>query len=173
MKPFLAFLLCANALLAADAPRRAPGFSLPDVRFNQHDLAENRGKIVILDFVQTNCPACIKLTGVVEQLKAKYGGQVVTMSIVNPPDNLTTVGQFISIYKVTGPVLFDCGQATASYVLIRPDHPTVHFPHVFIIDQDGAIRYHASSDGNPAELEAPALGAAVEGLLQRGQSQKK
>ncbi len=165
MKAFFALVLCAAALPAADAPRRAPGFSLPDVRLNQHDIADSRGKVVILDFVQTNCPECIKLTGVVEQVKAKYPGQVVTMSVVNPPDNQTTVSQFIVNHKVTGPVLFDCGQATASYVIVRPENPRVRFPHVYVIDQEGMIRYHASADGNPAELEAAAIAPVVDGLV--------
>ena len=58
MRIIIATLLFAAALFAADASRRAPGFSLPDSKAQQHDLADYRGKVVILEFIQTACPHC-------------------------------------------------------------------------------------------------------------------
>ena len=56
MRTVLSTLLCAMALFAAEPPLRAPGFSLPDLKADQHDLADYRGKVVILEFMQTTCP---------------------------------------------------------------------------------------------------------------------
>src|SRR5215831_3756398 len=65
--------LAASALFAADFSRRAPGFSLPDVKTEQHDLADSRGKVVILEFMQTTCPHCAAFADVLEQVQQKYG----------------------------------------------------------------------------------------------------
>jgi len=55
-----ALLLAALSLPAFSAGelsnRRAPGFALPDVNVNYHDLADYRGKVVLLDILQTSCP---------------------------------------------------------------------------------------------------------------------
>lgn len=120
--------------------RRAPGFSLPDSRLRQHDLADHRGKIVLLEIMQTNCPHCRTLAGILEEVKAKYGDRVAILSVVNPPDNQTTVARYISETKTTSPVLFDCGQMSASYLMATPDNPVINVPHLFIIDGEGMIR---------------------------------
>ncbi len=61
MRTIIAVLLCAAALSAADASRRAPGFSLPDSKTQEHDLADYRGKVVILEFMQTGLPTLCRL----------------------------------------------------------------------------------------------------------------
>ena len=58
MRTVLTILLCAAALFAADALRRAPGFALMDSKGQLHDLADYRGKVVVLEFMQTTCPHC-------------------------------------------------------------------------------------------------------------------
>ena len=62
--PAVAVLFFGAPLFAADFSRRAPGFSLPDVNTEQHDLADYRGKVVILEFMQTTCPHCAAFTEV-------------------------------------------------------------------------------------------------------------
>ena len=49
MRTFLIPLLCALALAAADAPRRAPGFALFDSSMTVYDLYDYRGKVVDRD----------------------------------------------------------------------------------------------------------------------------
>lgn len=136
----LVLLFCAALAVQAQVARRAPGFSLPDTTAKQHDIADYRGKIVLLDMIQTNCPKCLDLTGHLAQVKAKYGDAVQVLSVVTMPDNMKTVSEFIRTKKVTSPVLFDCGQVMASYMKITPSNPTIHFPHLFVIDKNGMIR---------------------------------
>jgi peroxiredoxin len=159
-------------LLNAEAARRAPGFSLPDLKLQQHDLMDHRGQIVLIDFIQTTCPACRQLSGALEEVKAKFGDKVAIITIVTPPDNQATVARFVSNFNVTTPVLFDCGQVTASYVQIMPDNPQVHFPHLFIVDGEGMIQSHSTSESNPAELEGKSLIAQVGQLLQAKRTPK-
>jgi len=136
-------LLASAALLFASGElsgRRAPGFSLPDLHAQQHDLQDYRGKVVVVDIIQTTCPHCQRLAGILENVEAKYGGKVAVLSITIPPDNQASVARFVTEHKVTSPVLFDCGQVSASFLKATPQNPRVGVPHLFLIDGQGMIR---------------------------------
>lgn len=121
--------------------RRAPGFSLMDINYNQHDLADYRGKVVLVEFIRTDCPVCQGFTSIVEKLRTQFGDRVEVITIVNtPPDSQPAVVNFINTYKVKNPVLFDCGQVAASYMKLTPQNPRIALPHFFVVDQRGTIR---------------------------------
>jgi peroxiredoxin len=138
MRILFAVLLSAVALTAADPLRRAPGFSLPDMSTQQHDLADFRGKVVILEFMQTTCPHCAAFTEVLARVQQKFGDKVGILAIVNPPDDNKKVAAYINGHKITYPVMFDCGQVAYSYLR------TVQFdlPQVYLIDGNGMIQRH-------------------------------
>jgi peroxiredoxin len=138
MRILLATLLCALSLPAADAPRRAPGFSLPDVKGEQHDLADYRGKVVILEFMQTTCPHCAAFTDVLDRVQQKFGDKVAILSVVNPPDDQKAVAAYIGGHKITYPILFDCGQVAYSYLRVM----RFDLPQVYLIDASGMIKSH-------------------------------
>src|SRR5579872_6067766 len=138
---YLALLLLSAACVLGSGElsgRRAPGFSLPDSTTKLHDPQDYRGKLLIVEFMQTDCLHCQKFSAILEQVKQKYGAKLGILSIVNPPSDAKGVAGFISQFKVTTPVLFDCGQVAYSY--IKPTTPTVNIPHIFLIDADGMIR---------------------------------
>jgi peroxiredoxin len=140
---FLPLLALSSMLaLAADAGfRRAPGFSLPDSKLRQYDLYDFRGKVVILDFMMTNCPHCVTFSKTLERVKAKYGEKVVVLSVVNyASDNSSTVAKYIQANKITSPILYDCGQVMASYLRLESAKQAVDMPHAYIIDAQGKIR---------------------------------
>jgi peroxiredoxin len=150
--------------------RRAPGFSLPDSSLQQHDLYDYRGKVVLLEIMQTSCPSCRALTAELERIKAMYGDKVVVLSVVNPPDNMNTVRAYIKGQGVTGPMLFDSGQMAASYLKVTPQNPRIHLPHVFLIDREGMIR---NDWGEQEAVEAAAKGSTLEAEIDRLLSGKK
>ena len=168
MKRLALAALCALPLFAAGelSNRRAPGFSLPDSTMKQHDLADYRGKIVVVEFIQTACKTCQSFSAVLEKALAKYPGRVAGLSIVNPPDTMATVTQYIRDFSVTVPVLFDCGQVAASYLKVSPQRPTIHLPHIFVIDRDGAIR-NDFGDQDAGALAGPDFLAELEKLLKK------
>ena len=135
MRTILALLLCGTALLAADPPRRAPGFALLDGKMKLHDLYDHRGKTVIVEFMQTTCPHCASFTAVLKKAQQKYGDKLAILAIALPPDNGNTVAQYIAGHKVTYPVLIDMGQVAYSYVM----KPSLDFPHIVIVDPQGMI----------------------------------
>jgi peroxiredoxin len=140
---FFFCLLASAALLFGSGElsgRRAPGFSLPDLRLQQHDPQDYRGRILLLDIMKTNCPHCAQFAEILEKVHSKYGAKVAVLSIVNPPDTQATVGRFVQAHKISTPVLFDCGQVSLSYLKVTPQNPQIDVPHLFVIDGQGTIR---------------------------------
>ncbi|MBI3696307.1 MAG: TlpA family protein disulfide reductase [Acidobacteria bacterium] len=146
--------------------RRAPGFSLPDSSIRQHDLADYRGKVVVLEIMLTTCPHCVKFAPILEEVQKKYAGRVQVLSITTPPDTTTTVGKFIRERGLSYPVLFDCGQAAGSYMLATPQKPSFDVPHIFLIDQNGFIKNDFGYDVLTTQIfEGRALFTEIDKLL--------
>mgnify|MGYP000318421837 CR=1 FL=1 len=157
----IAALLISACAATGQVPRRAPGFSLPDSAMRQHDLQDYRGKVVLIEIMKTNCPGCRAFTTVLEQVKAKYAGRVVVLSIVHPPDDLNAVKAYIQQNNVTSPILFDCGQMAASYVR----RATIDVPHLFVVDGNGMIQGDYGHETDKEIFQGKALYALIDRLL--------
>jgi peroxiredoxin len=166
MKPLAIFLIAALSLFAAGeySNRRAPGFSLQDPHFEQHDPEDYRGKVLIVEFMQTTCPVCQRLTDTLLQIKEKYGDRIAVLSIVTLPDNFQTVEKFAADRKIPWPMLFDSGQVMMSYLKVTPSNPKVEFPHVFLIDGKGTIRNDFGA-AEAAALTIRGLSTEIDRLL--------
>jgi peroxiredoxin len=136
MRIILAALLCVSALVAADVNRPAQRFLLPDVTGRDHDFNEYRGKVVVLEFMQTACPHCADFTSVLKEAQQRYGDRVAIISLVNPPDTPGTVSAFIAAHQINYPVLMDAGRVAYAYIR----RPAFDIPYLFLIDASGTIR---------------------------------
>jgi peroxiredoxin len=168
--------LAAVAALAADqlSNRRAPGFSLPDLNLKQHDLADYRGKVVLLEFMKTDCPHCAAVSRLLEEVKAKYGLKVAILSIVtSPPDNQQTAIRYIQSNFLTTPILFDCSQVAISYLKVTPENPRVELPHLFVIDGAGMIRHDYKFETDRPIFEDKGLFKVLDSMLAGGGAPKK
>lgn len=169
---FIAFAAMTAAALLLPAAgqfsdRRAPGFSLADSKFQQHDPQDYRGKVLLVDIMLTSCPECNQLADTLVQVHRKYGDKVGLISIVTLPDTFTEADAFVARHGITWPVVFDSGQVIASYLKVTPSNPQVHFPHLFVIDAQGMIRNDfGSTDQKSLSLEG--LSAVIDRLLTPG-----
>jgi peroxiredoxin len=167
-RTFSLLLLTSSLLFGAGelSQRRAPGFSIFDAVMQQHDLYDYRGKYVIIEFMQTHCPHCIKFGVILEKTLSTRRGKVTGLSITVPPDTLSTVRDYIKTNSVTVPVLFDCGQVTASYLKQGPSSPHITLPHVFLVDPAGMIvNDWAWGTGNENIFEGDGLAKEIDRLL--------
>ena len=170
-KSIVSIVLVLNAAFGAGelSNRRAPSFSLPDSSMVQHDILDYRGKVLIIEFMQTKCPSCQELTKVLEtKIKPKFGDRLAVLSIVVPPDNIELVKKYVDVFKVTSPILFDSGQVAGSYSKATAQRPQMYFPHIFLIDQQGQIRNDwafTAPKQYPEVLRGNKLIAEVENLL--------
>ncbi|HEV2444341.1 MAG TPA: TlpA disulfide reductase family protein [Candidatus Sulfopaludibacter sp.] len=171
MRKLLIPLTCALALAASDQLRRAPGFALPDSQMQVVDLADYRGKVVVLEFMQTTCPHCESFAGVLQEVAQKYAGRVQILSVVKAPeDTAVTVKQFAEKYKVGYPILFDAGQMAYSYLRA----PKLVFPHIYLIDGNGYIHNDWIYDLTTRDVfEGRALFTAIDRLLAESTPRKK
>ena len=126
----IALVLTAALLLPAageHSNRRAPGFSLSDSKFHQHDTQDYRGKVLLIDIMLTTCPVCNQLADTLVQVKKKYGDKVAIISVVLPPDNQLTIAAYIARNKVTVPIVCDMGQTTIAYLNAKPGQMALMF----------------------------------------------
>jgi peroxiredoxin len=149
MKRVFPILLCgvlaaigslSPSLHAQQNLRRAPSWSLYDSDGQMRDLLDYRGKVVVLDMMQTTCPHCGAFADILEKVQQKYGDRVAILGVVTvlggAADSPDKVKAYKTGHRVTYPILFDMGQMQYSYIL----RPNVDLPHVYIIDQNGYIR---------------------------------
>jgi peroxiredoxin len=148
MRKFFTVLLCVAAAAATAADRRAPGFALADITTGVwHDLADYRGKPVLLAMIQTTCPHCATFAETLERAQEKYGNRIGVIAVVVPPDTPDKAKDFINGHKVTYPILFDMGQMCMSYIRSA----NLQFPRLFIIDGSGMIQ--ADDEYSPVTRE--------------------
>src|SRR5437773_1432377 len=138
MKKVIGILLCAAAIAPAQASKRAPGFCLSDSTGQWRDLADYRGKVVIVEFMQTTCPHCASFTTLLAGLGSKYGDKLQILSIALPNDTPQTIMQYVNGHKQTWPLLFDMGQVAASDVR-KPD---LNFPALWLVGGSGMMADH-------------------------------
>jgi peroxiredoxin len=141
--------------------RRAPSWSLPDTKLQQHDILDYRGQWLLIMFMDTSCSSCKNLAKDLEQLRIKQKGRMDAVAIVIPPENMATVGSFLSATKITFPILFDSSQTAIPYFKATPANSVFDRPHLFAINPDGWI----VKDYGGAQADDPKLMAELEQLV--------
>ena len=172
-----AVLLCA-AVATAQPPKRAPGFCLADTTGQWRDLYDYRGKVVVVEFMQTTCPHCAAFVPVLDGVAKKYAGKVQILSVALPVEPPKT-GQdymvlqkslldFVSANKLSYPLLLDIGQVAASYVR----SPNLAFPHLYLVDGAGMIKGNWEWGGVKEIFEGAGLSKEIDRLLAPTPSKK-
>jgi thiol-disulfide isomerase/thioredoxin len=171
MRKIAVFFFSLAVLASAQGPRRAPGFALPDTKYlaNQpgggfHDLADYRGKVLVLEFMKTTCPHCAAFAGILSQIPQRYGGKVAVLAVANlNTDSPQAVGEYVAGQRLPYPVVLDQGQMMFSYIL-KPQGADV--PHVYLIDPNGYIRADYVYDLSTRDIfEGKSLFAEIDKVL--------
>jgi len=154
----LLLVLAAGAALAGGAVgETAPAFQLKDLDGKTHSLADYKGKVVVLEWLNPNCPFSDRHARekTMSSLAQKYG-QVAWLGInstsASHRDFLQPAEHKAWAKKngVTYTVLYDeTGKVGKAY-----DAKTT--PHMFIVDEQGRIAYNGAIDDDPSGRTAAA-----------------
>jgi cytochrome c biogenesis protein CcmG, thiol:disulfide interchange protein DsbE len=138
--------LMTQAMSDGDHPE-APAISLTDIEGKRLDLADYKGKVVVLDFWATWCGPCrAEIPGFTE-LQDKYASQGFSMIGISLDDEPGPVVDFYKEFKMNYPVAVGNQRIGELYGGI------LGLPTTFVIGRDGRIYAKHTGGVNPALIE--------------------
>lgn len=165
---FAALALAAFALTAADIPRTAPDFQVRMTDGKDILLSSYKGKVIVCEFILTDCPHCQKASQTLNKLHRELGPQgfqPVAVAI-NDMANMF-VNDFVKQFNISYPVGFSPREPVLSFlqhdVMMR-----LLMPQLVVIDRKGVIRYQYAGDDKFFENEEKNLREILKPLLQAG-----
>ena len=135
-------------LYAAEKPAKAPDFSLKNYDGKEVKLADYKGKIVVLEWFNYECPFVrynYEKASTMKDLAAKYKDKNVVWLAINSTGHQETAKNkaYAEEHKILYPILDDrSGDVGRAY------HAT-NTPHIFIINTEGNIVYNGAIDNVP------------------------
>jgi peroxiredoxin len=134
--------------LAADSDKKAPDFTLSTFDGKPVKLSDYRGKTVVLEWMNTECPFsryhyATKPTMV--ELAKKYKNQNVVWLTINSTSHTTPQinHDFVKQYKIQSPILDDRSGK------VGKEYGAKTTPHIFIVNARGNIVYEGAIDNAP------------------------
>lgn len=127
-----------NPLQEATNRVEAPDFTLKTIDGKSFQLADYRGKVVVLNFWATWCPPCRQEIPDFVKLQKELGArglQIVGISL--DEDGPDVVREFMKEVKFNYPVIHDDGTTNNLY------GPIEYMPTTYVIDRNGHARYFA------------------------------
>ena len=158
----------AAVAIAAETPRvgsPAPAFSLPDEQGVSHKLEDYRGKTVVLEWTNQDCPYVQRHydADTMEKLAEHFGTDVVWLAVNSTSDNTPKDTQ-----------TWKNEQGFQYATLQDPDGAVGHLygarttPDMFIVDAKGVLRYSGAIDDDPrgrADSPANYVDGALKALM--------
>ncbi len=131
----LAAMPVASALAALAPSAPAPDFTLRSMGGPNLRLAEQRGRVVLVNFWATWCGPCRQEMPHLNRLYQKYRSSGFQLLAVNVDDNAKNAADLASKLGVSFPVLFDTDKT------VSKAYDLSSMPATVLIDRDGRVRY--------------------------------
>jgi thiol-disulfide isomerase/thioredoxin len=150
---------CVSASLLAPAPIPRPS---PELKFlspsgGEFSLSSFKGKVVLIEFLLTNCPHCVRVAPTIDKLYGELGprGFQPLGIAFDPGISGQAVTNFVRLFKVSYPVGFTTSNNVDSF-LGRAAVERFQVPQIVVIDRAGVIRVQSPAKGDPnLEREGP------------------
>ena len=136
--------------------KAAPGFEASLLNGKKFNIAEQKGKVVILDFWATWCGPCVRGLPILQEVTSSFDNKKVRFVAVNQGENKKTINQFLKSKNLTKlTVALDKTSAVGNSYMVKG------IPQTVVIDQDGIVRFvhvgFSSSTGKQLEKEIKEL----------------
>jgi peroxiredoxin len=143
-----AAVLAGAVIYAVEGPPKAPGFTLKNYDGKEVKLSDYKGKIIVLEWFNYECPFCrynYEKTSAVKDLAAGYKDKGVVWLAINSTGHQTVEKnrEFAEQFKVNFPILNDSAGA------VGKEYDAKTTPHIFIINAKGEIVYNGALDNAP------------------------
>jgi thiol-disulfide isomerase/thioredoxin len=136
----------------------APDFQLNLLDGSRFHLAEQSGRVVVLDFWATWCEPCVETMPAVDEVVRDYAGKDVELVAINLDEQLPQVEAMLERHELEMRVALDRDGVVASKYAVSA------IPQTVVIDRDGRVsRLYV---GGGAQLAA-ALRAVLDELVGR------
>ena len=130
----LAFIACASVEAIAPAAA-APDFTLRTMNGPNLRLAEQRGRVVMVNFWATWCGPCRQEMPHLNRLYEKYRASGFVLLGVNVDDDTGKAAEVATKLGLTFPVLLDTEKSVSKLYDVST------MPSTMIIDRNGQVRY--------------------------------
>ncbi|MDY7110566.1 MAG: redoxin domain-containing protein [Planctomycetota bacterium] len=130
----------------AKVGKPAPQFTLKDTTGTSHSLSDFRGKIVVMQWINPDCPYCRRVVskGVVEQTleELKAIDEDIVYLAVNSTHYMDAddTAKYLKKHELDVPGLIDSDGTVGRLYDARTT------PHMFVIDRKGVLRYSGAID---------------------------
>ena len=136
--------------------KAAPGFEASLLNGKKFNIAEQKGKVVILDFWATWCGPCVRGLPILQEVTSSFDNKKVRFVAVNQGENKKTINQFLKSKNLTKlTVALDKTSAVGNSYKVKG------IPQTVVIDQEGIVRFvhvgFSSSIGKQLEKEIKEL----------------
>jgi alkyl hydroperoxide reductase subunit AhpC len=158
-----ALLASAGAASAVTVGQPAPQFKATDVSGKAVSLADFKGKYVVLEWNNPNCPFVIKhyASGNMQALQKRFGADNVAWIVVNSTNDMH--GDYYAPDKLAA--WFKQQNAAPTAVVMDPTGDIGRAfgakvtPHMFVVDPKGSVIYAGAIDDKRTANAADAKGA--------------
>ncbi|MBL0350423.1 MAG: thioredoxin family protein [Elusimicrobia bacterium] len=166
VRSLLSVLFLSVATVAAAAPeigKPAPAFVLKDTHGKDVSLADQKGKVVVLEWINHGCPFVKKHygSGNMQKLQKDYTAKgVVWLSVASSAPGKEGYMKADAWNKAIAEK-----KSAATAVLLDPDgvagraYGAKTTPHMFVIDAEGRLAYKGAIDDRPSADPADVPGA--------------
>jgi len=131
----LALIAVASDWVAASATRPAPNVRLQTADGSSVQLADYKGKIVVIDFWASWCPPCKASFPALDALHGEYQARGVEVLAVNVDERRRDADAFLAGRPHSLTVLYDHEGTSAAAFGVKG------MPSSFIVDRSGTIRF--------------------------------
>jgi len=127
----------------------APAFTLTDSTGETHSLSDLRGRTIVLQWINPDCPVCRRVmdSGRVTSMGKAIRGidaDIVHLTINSTHYMDAKIGEaYLRSHDLAMPVLIDADGAVGKAYGAKTT------PHLFVIDGDGIVRYSGAIDDDP------------------------
>lgn len=102
----------------------------------RHDLAKERGSVVLLDVWATWCEPCRESLPMYQDLAKEYGPRGLRVWAINVDEEPSPIAPFLQEVRVALPILLD-----PDGLVVERDLRVQRLPTTFLIDRRGVIRF--------------------------------